>query len=142
MERIDVEPLVGALGVRFGMPKDAARAVLGTPHQSFRKGQDVDAWMGGSFHVFYSEDESTVEFIEVFASNDAHVQCYGADVFAEPAHTLIRRIETLTSLSGAVTEKGTLCIFHPLELAFWRPFASPRAEARFFQTISVGRPGY
>lgn len=142
MRKVVLQPLVGALGLTFGMTRDQARAVLGTPHQSFRKGSEVDAWMQGCVHVFYSEGSLQIEYIEVFREPGLSVLCLGCDLFGHRASGVIHALERNSRIAPIKEEKGARYTFKALELGLWRPFASLWGQGAYFASAGIGRAGY
>jgi hypothetical protein len=69
----DVLPFDGLGDLRFGMPRDMVRELLGVAYQSFRKTSSsprlTDAYDGLGFHLYY-DTEDRLEFIETFPPCD------------------------------------------------------------------------
>lgn len=77
MHQYIVSPLEGFNNVKFGMKRDAVRAVLGEPVREFKKSKfsktTTDDY--SLFHVFYDKDDNfeAVEFfneVEIMIGND------------------------------------------------------------------------
>jgi hypothetical protein len=70
----DVMPFEGLGDLRFGMPRDTVRELLGAEYQSFRKTpsspQLTDSYAGLGFHLYYYT-EDRLEFIETFPPCDS-----------------------------------------------------------------------
>ena len=142
MPSLVLEPLQGTFGVRFGAGRDAIRGLLGVPGDSYRKGTDVDTWLDGQLHVFYSDRSLLVEYIEVFSAPNLHVSCAGVELFNQPAAKVVESLKAAAQTEPDVADGGASVTFPQLELSLWRPFVSKRGEGSQFQSVGIGRAGY
>jgi hypothetical protein len=145
MKAFTVSPLTGVSPIELGMSRAEVHSALGKPQVSFHKVADsrspTDAWYENGFQVFYSDEDFTVEYIELSRDSGFAAMLFGTDVFNTPVDDLVARVQERAALDETGSEPGFSYIFPAMELSFWRPV--PEApEGQFFSTIGVGVTGY
>jgi len=92
----NVEILIGADGLKFGMSPSGIRSVVGAPVESFMKtptsGHPTDAFDSEGLHVYYDK-EGQCEAIEFFSP--AKVLLNGTTLSGQPYEFLVKRLRSM-----------------------------------------------
>lgn len=112
MVKAEVQPLVGASGIKFGMKRDEVRSILGTAKE-FKKSKYSKTTSDdfGFCHVFYNT-EDCAEAVEFFV--DAEVSINGQVVFPGSADLIIGMFsDFVQDSSGYISNDHSIGIYAP-----------------------------
>ena len=140
MKEIIMEPLVGVGPVKIGMSRGQVRSEIAVEPSPFKKTPDseheTDAFDEEGMHVYYTGDDSVVEFVELFEAESVALIYKGLDLLRSPGRMVL---EHLSAGDKPIEEELGAYVFHGLEVSLWRE--SPDQED-CFEAIGVGCKGY
>jgi hypothetical protein len=149
MDTYELIPRLGTGLVRFGMPRETIRNILGLPTETFRKSVDdryeADIYHQKGFQIFYAGEEPKVEFIQLSSNSDFEVFYKGVNIFKTKAIELVQFISKEAEFNKNDPNLGYTYTFPTLDLSLWRPIIPPSKkskEGQFFRTVGIGESGY
>lgn len=137
----EIEPLVGVRPVLLGMSRAEVMLKAAPLEKEFFKTKQsqykTSIFYNQSFHVYYSGDSPTVEFIELMNYAGLKVRFKGLSIFETPAEQLIKTISAITPFKADDPGTPESYIFPAIQLSLWKPLDTDLV----FRTVGIGRQG-